>query len=150
MNEFFIPDVGDGLAAGIYTTSGQSIEVDCGSQQAPEKSFEALTRIFPRTFFLSHFHTDHYNGLFRAGPHFGIRQVFFPRLPIFQDRKEFLNCLLAMANRLFGDISGSPEADLISEIRRISRDRFSYRALSSGESVDVNGIRIEILWPREF
>ena len=77
MNELFIPDVGDGLAAGIYARSGHSIEIDCGSQQAPEKSFAALKRVFPRTFVLSHFHTDHYNGLFHADPSFDIRHVSF-------------------------------------------------------------------------
>ena len=52
-----------------------------------------------------------------------------------------------MANRLFGGRSRRPEADLISEIQRISRKRVGWGGLSSGDKVDLEGTQIDVLWP---
>jgi ribonuclease BN (tRNA processing enzyme) len=69
----YVPDIGDGLAAGIKTLIGCNIQIDCGTQQPPERAFcKGLCRINPDVFLLSHFHVDHYNGLFeldRFRPH---------------------------------------------------------------------------------
>ena len=52
----YVPDVGDGLAAGISTIDHTSIEIDCGSQNDAEIAFhKGLYSIRPHVFFLSHF-----------------------------------------------------------------------------------------------
>lgn len=33
MINIYLPDVGDGLTVGVYTISGVSIQIDCGSSQ---------------------------------------------------------------------------------------------------------------------
>lgn len=150
MIHLYVADVGDGLTAAIHTLFGGPIQIDCGSQQdSGRSSYQALKRIRPNAFFLSHFHTDHYNGLFHASSNdsFDIGQIFLPRLPIFSKRQDFIQCLLAMASRVMGDRSGSPEADFISVIQGINRRDFSYKQLSLGDTAEVAGAHFDVLWP---
>jgi len=154
----YVPDIGDGLAAGIRTIAGCAIQIDCGSQQHPERAFhKGLCRINPDVFFLSHFHVDHYNGLFefdRFRPHpfstTSIEEVYFPRVPQFAQREHFLQCMLAMNRRVMGDATGSMEADFLCIISQINRRSFFYSALSAGDKVQVQGSEMEVLWPPRF
>jgi len=153
MMSVYVPDVGDGLAAGIRTLDGTSIQIDCGSQHDKEAAFhKGLCRIEPEVFFLSHFHADHYNGLLHANhprpwswP--AIQQVFYPRIPVFRERTTFLRCMLAMDHWLMGDTSGSMAADLLSVLSRINRRPFTYRSLSMGDTVTIGGSQYDVLWP---
>ncbi len=38
----YVPDVGDGLAAGIRTLDGTRIEIDCGSQHEEAAAFHIV------------------------------------------------------------------------------------------------------------
>ena len=114
MMTVYVPDVGDGLAAGIRMLDNTRVQVDCGSQHDAEVAlYKGLYRIEPEVFFLSHFHLDHYNGLLEhhdRWPRSTIRQAFFPRIPVFPQRGTFLRCMLAMVHWLMGDTSGSMAA----------------------------------------
>lgn len=153
MISVYVPDVGDGLAAGIRTLDGTRIQIDCGSQHDEEAAFhKGLLRIDPEVFFLSHFHADHYNGLLHANPprpwpRLVIRQAFYPRIPAFRDRTTFLRCMLAMNHLLLGDTSGSMAADFLGVLSRINRRPFMYRSLSMGDTVSIGGSQYEVLWP---
>lgn len=155
MISIYLPDVGDGLTAGIRTISNQNIQIDCGSQQYPRIAFEkGLSRIDPDIFILSHFHTDHYNGLFQAPPRKSlffrfptIKQVFFPRMPEFKQKKKLMKCLLAMNKRVLGDTTGSMVVDLLGIISKINFGPFTYQALSLGDTVRIGSSQFEILWP---
>ena len=130
-------DVGDGMAVGIRTLSGKSIQIDCGSQQddLPELTL-SLKKIDPDVFILSHFHSDHYNGLLGIDPNIhqtpflSIEKAFIPRIPEFDDRPHFLLCFLAMCYRVLGGNSGSMELDFLNVIHNINSRPFKYRELS--------------------
>lgn len=131
MITLYVPDIGDGLAAGILTLEGNRIQIDCGSQQRAEMALEkGLWRINPDTFLLSHFHMDHYNGLLQVN-HYrpwykpSIRQVFYPRIPEFRQRETFLLCMFSMAHRIMGDTSGSMAADFLNVLSQINHNRSS-------------------------
>jgi hypothetical protein len=149
----YVPDVGDGLAAGVRTIDGTPIEIDCGSQNEAEAArHKGLHRIDPNVFFLSHFHLDHYNGLVqpnsrRPWPWPTIRQAYYPRIPVFPERETFLRCMLAMAHWLLGDTSGSMAADFLSVLSGINYTSFTYRSISMGDTVSVGGSHYEVLWP---
>ena len=148
--DLFVAVVGVGLAIGLHTISGSRLQIDCGSQQSGARAYErGLRAICPNAFVLSHFHTDHYNGLFHASRRdgFEIRQVFLPRLPVFPEARRFLECMFAMARRALGHTTGSVEADVLNVIAALTRHDFSYQFLSAGESVDAAGAHIEVLWP---
>jgi len=132
MIEVYVPDVGDGLAAGIWTLTGTPVQIDCGSQQrASLAHHKGLEVIDPDVFFLSHFHLDHYNGLLAAQPNTTtIKDVYYPRLPDFENRQDYLQRALAMQHWLMGDTSGSMAADLLGAIARSNRNEFTYRSLA--------------------
>jgi len=157
-----VTDVGDGLCAGLTTLSGAGIQIDCGSQQGPEKAargLEILRLFFPRgpscdAFILSHFHTDHYNGLFSstAGRYMRRRgsqakEVYFPRLPDLPQKRDFLAALYSICVRTFGDASGVMQYDLLSTMRGLTGGPVKYWALAEGDVVDVSGSVLEVLWP---
>ena len=154
MLSVLMSDVGDGMAVGIRTLSGKSIQIDCGSQQddLPELTL-SLKKIDPDVFILSHFHSDHYNGLLGIDPNIhktpflSIEKVFIPRIPEFDDRPHFLQCFLAMCYRVLGGNSGSMELDFLNVIHNINSRPFKYRELSAGDIFAVEGSYFYVLWP---
>ena len=145
-------DVGDGMAVGIKTVGGQRIQIDCGSQQGPNGALaEAIDRISPDVFVLSHFHADHYNGLLLdpslPSPSAPVRSVFFPRIPQFREREQLIRCLFAVNERILGGVSGSMEMDFLNLLSRISEFSFTYRALSAGDTFGFSGALFHVLWP---
>ncbi len=147
-----VPDVGSGLSARILTVQHSHIQIDCGADR-PETAFNRGPReVNPEAFVLSHFHYDHYNGLLyalRTSNHEwdGLRVVCFPRVPSFPQRREYLSCLFAMNCFLMGQMTGSREAELLELLFQVTGRKPKYRALSAGESVMVEGVKLEVLWP---
>lgn len=105
-------DVGDGLCFSIRTISENFIQIDCGSAQGSKIALEGLERIYdyfkiktPDIFILSHFHIDHYNGLLLLSNNkhrrkyflpFEIREVYFPKIPEFRQKREFMEALFTI------------------------------------------------------
>jgi len=97
----FVAVVGDGLSMAVHTFFGEVVHIDCGSQYGNETALNGLERTYsyissPDIFILSHYHKDHYNGLLYASikqqriDKFRIREVYYPRIPEFREREEFL------------------------------------------------------------
>ena len=159
MKQTYVADVGDGLCIVIYTIFGKTFQIDCGSQEGSNialNGFDRLNSPFgPDVFCLSHFHEDHYNGLLQAStnpqrfPKLHIREVYYPRIPEFRERQEFLEALFAMNLRLFGDETGVMAYDLLRTIERINGVQFHHRPLSKDDIIDINGSSFQVLWPPE-
>ena len=157
MISVYVPDVGDGLALGLWTIGHEKIQIDCGSQQNPDAALmKGLRHIYPDVFVLSHFHSDHYNGLLQWDPRHHdfnplIETVYFPRVPVFPERmelrREFVMCMLAMQHWVMGDTTGNMEADFLGVVSRINSRPFIYHALSMGDTMRIGSSRFEVLWP---
>lgn len=159
MKSIHVADVGDGLCLGIGTLFGEVIQIDCGSRNNESDAFNGMNRIFRSLgqvgyFILSHFHGDHYNGLIHAlnfaNQHhqpYDLKCAYFPRLPEFKQRREFEDCLYAINERLFGSGTGVREADFLNTLGKLNRGKLFYRPLSKGETININGSSLEVLWP---
>lgn len=153
-------DVGDGLCFSIRTISENFIQIDCGSSQGSEIASAGLKRIYeyfkPDIFILSHFHIDHYNGLLFISNNkhrykyflpFEIREVYFPKIPEFKEKREFMEALFAINLLTFGNETGLMEYDFLKAISRINRIPFKYKPLSQGDKININGSIVEVIWP---
>ncbi|RLI67242.1 MAG: hypothetical protein DRP02_14770 [Candidatus Gerdarchaeota archaeon] len=152
-------DVGDGFCMGIHTILGSLIQVDCGGENK-KVAFEGFTRTInfynnvPDAFILSHFHVDHYNGLLYTSinpfryPSFRIREVYYPRIPEFKRKNEFLLKLFTLNLAVFGSETGVMEYDLLRTITKLNNGKPPIKKpLSKGELIKINGSIFEVLWP---
>lgn len=158
MRSTYVADVGDGLCMAVESIFGEIIQIDCGSQEGNKVAFNGWEKIInhfytPDVFILSHFHIDHYNGLLYASinrhryPLSGIRKVYYPRIPEFEEKEEFVCDLLAMNMKVFGAETGVMEYEFLEAISRINRMPFKYESLSKGDTININGSNFEVLWP---
>jgi beta-lactamase superfamily II metal-dependent hydrolase len=154
-----VADVGDGLCIAIRTIFGDIIQIDCGSQQGGKKAYLKLQNVVinllskPDIFILSHFHTDHYNGILYASSQkdlfnsFNLNNIYCPKISEFPENKEFLKCLFAINLRSFGNESGLMEYDFIQAIRRLNNNEFYFTPLRKGDKIIINGSTFDVLWP---
>lgn len=154
-------DVGDGLNLFIE----HDMMVDFGGEKEKLKyryHQRCCHYCFPfhhiKTFVLSHFHEDHYNGLFLEDefPHYyfhDLEYVYYQGIPIIVDEHgknihtQFLSYLMAMNHYILGDQSGVASADLISRLQQLSRKTFKFSPLFKGDTFTHNTRKYEVLWP---
>jgi ribonuclease BN (tRNA processing enzyme) len=154
----YVADVGDGLCMALRSSFGETIQIDCGSQQGSHVALHGLMKFYnhfssPDIFMLSHFHLDHYNGLMLASSMgyfpipWEIKEVYYPKIPKFRERDEFTLCLFTMNLRVFGSETGIMQYDFLKTIFRINRKSFSYKSVSKGDLINIGGTSFEVLWP---
>lgn len=104
----------------------------------------------PHRFILSHFHLDHYIGLFSPNlfTRFHIEKAYFPSLPKFPENDEFFHDFIALELIVYGANSGSIEYDFLESICRLNHSRtIEYQPLYEGVEENINGTKIEVLSP---
>lgn len=158
MRAMYVADVGDGLCTALRTSFGETIQIDCGSQQGSDVALNGLMKFYnhfssPDIFMLSHFHLDHYNGLMLASSMgyfpipWEIKEVYYPKIPEFPEKEKFMSFLFTMNLRVFGNETGIMEYDFLETIFRINRKSFSYKSVSKGDVINIGGTSFEVLWP---
>jgi len=157
MRAMYVADVGDGLCMALRSSFGETIQIDCGSQQGSHVALHGLMKFYdhfsgPDIFMLSHFHLDHYNGLLLASrSHFPkaweIKEVYYPKIPEFREKEEFMSCLFTMNLRLYSSDTGIMEYDLLDAVLKINKKPFRYKPVSKGDVINIGGTSFEVLWP---
>ncbi|HEY0152788.1 MAG TPA: hypothetical protein VGB92_12380 [Longimicrobium sp.] len=146
-----IESVGDGLNAALYTLPGEGLHLDVGgrSRRLAWAAFRKAPA--PKTLVISHFHLDHYVGLYepasRAERALNLQMLIFPRLPEFRERREFAAALFATLTRVFGKETGSIEADFLRLVGTLNGRSWTYSPVSRGEWFQSEGRIYEVLWP---
>ena len=159
-----VTDVGDGLCLTIGSHRRSRVQVDCGSQQGAR--FSALQwiqgsagvplRHSIKALILSHYHTDHYNGLVwaaNAQSHFPrlsrVSHIYSPGLPDPPISVPLLRANLAFAAFTLGTRSGVMEVDFRRVAQRLVGNRpLTHRRLYAGDRVYAGGgLFLSVHWP---
>ncbi|KFN39073.1 MAG: hypothetical protein JU82_08535 [Sulfuricurvum sp. MLSB] len=150
-------DVGNGL--NLFVNHKMMIDFGGDIDKISNYHYHRCCRCYPvhhiETFVLSHFHEDHYNGLFFLNHSlFNLKQVYYPGIPTIIDKNgknigiTFFSYLMAMNHYItLGTSSGSAAADLIEQLRQVSTTAFQYAPLFKGDTFNHNGTKYEVLWP---
>ncbi|TDA62590.1 hypothetical protein E0765_12345 [Sulfuricurvum sp. IAE1] len=150
-------DVGNGL--NLFINHKMMIDFGGDIDKISNYHYHRCCRCYPihhiETFVLSHFHDDHYNGLFYlTHPFFDLKHVYYPGIPTIIDAAgkdigvTFFSYLIAMNHYItLGTTSGSAAADLIEQLHRVSTTTFQYAPLFKGDIFNHNGTQYEVLWP---
>jgi len=158
MKQVCVADVGDGLCLGLNYLNRDCMLVDCGSNNGARyalKGYQWLINTInrPNSFVLSHVHKDHYNGLLeilkrkKMNPTV-IDRVYYPKIPDFRRKNEFLRDIFCMNLFLLGEDTGIMEYDLLKIITKLNRDVSPYNVpLWKGKFINEGTYRFEILWP---
>jgi ribonuclease BN (tRNA processing enzyme) len=147
-------DVGDGLNLFI----DHDMMVDYGGEKEKLKyryHHRCCRYCYPfhpiETFVLSHFHEDHYNGLFLEDKYLqhhyfhSLQYVYYQGIPIIVDEHgnnihtQFLSYLMAMNHYMLGDQSGLASTDLISRLQQLSQNTFQFAPLFKGDTFTYGG-----------
>lgn len=160
-----LTDVGDGLCLTLGWCPYGVAQVDCGSQQggriAAEKWKQSLI-LYParydlvQSIWLTHFHTDHYNGFAWAAyqRHFPrmpmLQHAYTPRLPDPPVTAPLAEALLAFAAYTLGRDTGIMDVDFRRVAGRLASRAtpIVHRSLSQGDVVSIcPHVQAQIAWP---
>ena len=137
-------DVGDGLCMQVSNSFDYDLTIDYGEYKSP--SWRYLH--FHDYFLLSHFHSDHFNGILKSNPKFRnwhIDTFFHPIMPKFKDRDEFYYCLFAMNARI---TKGHPIQNFVlNKVRLLNSHPINFVPVCKGEVHSIGHVDYEILWP---
>lgn len=128
----------------ISNVFNYDLTIDYGDYKRP--SWRHLW--FDDYFLLSHFHSDHFNGILRSDPklkNWHIDTFFHPIMPKFKERDEFYYCLFAMNARV---TKGHPIQNFVlNKVRVLNSRPINFQAVCKGEIHSIGHIKYEILWP---
>lgn len=87
------------------------------------------------------------NNKWGCHPLLKIKEVFFPKIPEFKKKREFIEALFAINLFIFGNETGIMEYDFLKAISKVNKTSFRYKALSQGDKIKIKGSVFEIVWP---
>ena len=157
--------VGDGLCHRFERIDGwgwprDALQVDCGSQQGMRRAAErwmasvGVPELYETAAVcVTHYHTDHYNGLVWAS-----RKKTFPRLPLLSEfyhpgtpvpeSRELLRATFALFRYTAGATGLPMDLDLWRTVARLSeRSHVARHPLYQGDTVVAGGITLDVAWP---
>jgi beta-lactamase superfamily II metal-dependent hydrolase len=137
-------DVGDGLCMQVTNSVGYELTIDYGEYK--RQSWRYL--YFLDYFLLSHFHSDHFNGILKSDSKFKnwhIHTFFHPIIPKFKERDEFYYCLFAVNARV---TKGHPIQNFVlNKVRLLNSQPINFVPVCKGEVHSIGHVDYEILWP---
>ncbi len=134
--------VGDGLNMFIKCQNIYDFGVDFGGNELKKCCY-----LFNNSFLLSHFHADHYNGLFdeRLYVLWQIEKFYFPVMPQFDNSIAFFCSLLSM--NYYMNSNYLIHSSVFKYIQQINSKVIGFQAVSQGDMIICEGKDFEILWP---
>ncbi len=162
----FMMNVGDGLEIFFKIPSSPQIDggkvalLDFGSSQGIGTALGGYwrgiqkTKRSPDVFILSHFHVDHYNGLFGKPP-LSLSRVYFPIIPKIRENSiisdQFALALLSInyyiAYKVLGNGNIPIDQDFINLLQKLNHGSFISKPLSRGDTFTIGSLDFEVLWP---
>lgn len=147
-------DVGDGLFQELEENNHVLI-TDFGSQQNIEhyhvgKFFDLQESLKRVDFALTHFHKDHYSGLFEIAKqslYTNFTTVYLPRLPQQPAARTLFFALQTVQMFTMGSYSGSMDFDFLYLVRQLNQGNFVLRPVSQGDQIALNGKSFQVSWP---
>lgn len=143
MERMLLRDVGDGLNLLINNNKYHYLTVDFGG----DENIDCYC-CFRDSFLLTHFHSDHYNGILKCSHlHCGWDLDFFyhPAMPSFTESIYFFMCLLTMNIRI--SRHHPLQNTILDLVKRINRKPVNFRPVSKGDIIVCGNRKYEILWP---
>jgi beta-lactamase superfamily II metal-dependent hydrolase len=149
MKRLLLRNFGDGLSLCLSDSRfyRNSLTIDYGGDENLIDDY--WDDYFYDSFLLSHFHSDHYNGIlyFDDTHNWHIDKFYFPRMPKFADDRLFYFSLLAANIRL--NNNHPIQSSILNHVQSINRKPISFIPLSQGEHFVYRNQKFEILWPPE-
>jgi ribonuclease BN (tRNA processing enzyme) len=143
MKKLLLNDVGDGLYLLIKNNRNYDLTVDFGGDNIKQNYIG-----FVDSFLLTHFHVDHYNGIIDSGnyySHWYLEKFYHPNMPIFQQRKIFFMCLLAINKRISNN--HPIQYSILSLVKKLNHKPLQFIPVSKGDVISCGTHNYEILWP---
>ena len=146
---FIVNDVGD--ANSIFLQDYENpMMLDFGIQNKDflddDKFFLKKQLEFTRELIVSHYHKDHFNGLYYVNDkNIEIRKLYYPYIPRFQSSEKLIKEIhfLAFLQSIEYIKSGSCASDLISLVRKVSSTEVEACSLHIGKTIG----QYEVIWP---
>lgn len=150
-DSIIVNPVGDGNCIFISNyTNKESAVLDFGGNSIESLCKKQLE--FVDIFILSHYHSDHYNGLVKFKNELNnklhIKELYYPILPEISDDPCLLHKFIFFAYCL-GDESGCPEYDLSKLIQKLNQNNQNLKstAVSKGDIINIGSSSYEVIWP---
>ena len=145
MKRLIMEDVGDGMNLLIQNSDHFDLFIDFGGN----KNIDYRCFCAQDDFLLTHFHTDHYNGILNCYKYmlkcWNIRNFYHPVMPKFSDSNTFFKYLLAMNIRIS---KNHPIQNFIFKTAsKINNKPIKFIPVGMGDEIVCGNKKYNILWP---
>jgi hypothetical protein len=154
MINYKVFDVGDALFS-VFSNSNEITGIDYKSIFDFGYSRVGLFRnvntneyVDSKTLLISHFHRDHYNGLYKINDYsLSIDNLIIPKLPFDALMSRGIKSFLAIQLFYLAENTGFYETDILNIIKRKNRTNFIVNRKSLDETFMASNIEFDVIWP---